>query len=113
MISSFCAIFILSTTILNGQIDQVLNNLDHTVEVQFNRDVYSFDKNEAIDFIEIWMNSLDNPDIFISTSMNMKNKMNSYGLYHIESEQGSFRFFYFSSLYNSTDKISKVKIIKI
>ncbi len=114
MISLFCALITLSTTSLqSGQIDVLLENLDHKVEIQVDRELQLLSKHEAKSYIKNWMNSLSNPQVVRSHPSKDNQSKDTYGLYHIESGNDSYRFFYFSSINGSSHKIAKVKIIKV
>ena len=114
MISFFCALLTLTTSfILSGQIDILLDNLDHKVEIQVDRELQFLTKSEAKSYIQNWMKSLNDPQVIRSHSSRHKQSKDTYGLYHIEDANDSYRFFYFSSINGSSDKITKVKIIKV
>ena len=114
MISFFCTLITLSTSsVLSGQIDVLLNNLDQKVEIQVDRELQLLSNREAKSYIQNWMKSLNNPQVIRSHPSKNNQSKDTYGLYHIEDGNDSYRFFYFSSINGSSHKIAKVKIIKV
>ena len=95
----------------NANVSQVLDNLDQEVMIQIDRELLTLSQNEAKTYLEKWMNALQNPEIIRSHPAKYEQKKDTYGLYHISSDQKSYRFFYFCSIHGSTHKINKVKIV--
>ena len=112
MIGKLLLLFTISFALSpNADVSQVLDNLDQEVTIQIDREVLTLSQNEAKTYLEKWMNALQNPEIIRSHPAKYEQKKDTYGLYHISSDQKSYRFFYFCSIHGSTHKINKVKIV--
>jgi len=110
MIGNLLLLFTISFALTpNAHVSQVLDNLDQEVTIQIDREVLTLSHNEAKTYLQKWMNALHNPER--SHPAKYEQKRDTYGLYHISSDQKSYRFFYFCSIHGSTHKINKVKIV--
>lgn len=112
MIGKLLMLFTISTALSpTANVSQVLDNLDQEVTIQIDREVLTLSQDEAKTYLQKWMKTLHNPEIIRSHPAKYEQKKDTYGLYHINCGQKSYRFFYFCSLHGSTHKINKVKIV--
>lgn len=112
MIGKLLMLFTIASALSpNADVSQVLDNLDQEVTIQMDREVLTLSNKEAKVYLQKWMNALHNPEIVRTHPAKFEQKRDTYGLYHISSDQNSYRLFYFCSIHGSTHKVNKVKIV--
>lgn len=114
MVSMFCTLLVVSPlTTTQSQITTVLKKLDTIVSIEIDGTETSFDRTEAKRFINSWLKDLNQPQVIRSHPAKFNRNKDTYGLYHLKSINGDYRFFYFSKVKNNDHKIVRIKIIKV
>ncbi len=115
MIGILCTLltFTAQSNFDNTEIDMIINKLDQKVHLEIEGKKTTLHKLEAKATLTNWFASLRHPQVMRSHPAKFNSNRDTYGLYHLKSSHGDYRFFYFSEMKDNTHKIVRIKIIKV